>query len=228
MPVKSSFLSIDRPSRLIMMRSLIWLIGIAGLSSLSSGCGDRAAGIPQFDRSKSGGYGVPEFKDDAPSNAKVSSVSFPQSFVDCNGAIVDLTVYKGKKKVVLVVLRGVPKSEKGDFCPSCIAQAGSLMANRDKFVEIYAEVLVVFPGPSERQGEFFQKVVKRTPSEPKWLYQILLDQECTACSQLGIRDDYAKPSTYILDTQGNVIYAYVGETSTDLRTGFANVGVNHV
>ena len=37
----------------------------------------------------------------------------------------------------------------------------------------------------------------------------------SACDRLGIRDDLAKPSTYILDTRGNVVYAYVGETSTD-------------
>jgi peroxiredoxin len=198
-----------------MMRLLLWWVSIAALSAFASGCGDRASGIPHFDRSNSGGYGVPEFKDEAPSNAKVAVGTFPQSFVDCNGATVDLTLYLGKKKVVLVVLRGVPKSEKGEFCPSCIAQAGSLAANSHEFEELSAEVLVVFPGPSERQGEFFQKVVKRTPGEPRWLFRILLDQDCSACTQLGIRDDFAKPSTYILDTQGNVVYAYVGETSTD-------------
>ena len=52
-------------------------------------------------------------------------------------------------------------------------------------------------------------------SEPARAFQLLLDRECTACDQLGIRDDLAKPSTYILDTRGNVVYAYVGETSTD-------------
>jgi hypothetical protein len=44
---------------------------------------------------------------------------------------------------------------------------------------------------------------------------VLLDRECSACDRLGIRDDLAKPSTYILDTRGNLVYAYVGETSTD-------------
>jgi peroxiredoxin len=43
----------------------------------------------------------------------------------------------------------------------------------------------------------------------------LLDRDCTACDRLGIRADLAKPSTYVLDTKGNVTYAYVGETSTD-------------
>ena len=44
---------------------------------------------------------------------------------------------------------------------------------------------------------------------------MLLDKECQACDRLGIRDDLAKPSTYVLDTHGNLVYAYVGETSTD-------------
>jgi len=76
-------------------------------------------------------------------------------------------------------------------------------------------VLVVFPGPSERLGEFLQTAKGRTPGEPERWFQVLLDEECRACDRLGIRDDLAKPSTYILDTQGNVVFAYVGETSTD-------------
>jgi peroxiredoxin len=198
-----------------MTRIPIWWVGIAALSTLASGCGNRSSAVPQFDRTNAGGYGVPEFKDDAPANAKLSTGSFPQSFIDCTGATVDLTLYRGKKKLVLVVLRGVPKSEKGGFCPSCIAQAGSLIANRQEFEKRSTEVLVVFPGPSERVSEFRKKSEQQMPGEPQWLFRILLDQDCSACARLGIRDDLAKPSTYVLDTQGNVVYAYVGETSTD-------------
>src|SRR2546429_478100 len=59
------------------------------------------------------------------------------------------------------------------------------------------------------------KATKQTAGEPERLFQMLLDKECRACDRLGIRDDLAKPSTYILDRQGNLVYAYVGETSTD-------------
>src|SRR5205823_2698821 len=107
------------------------------------------------DQATSGGYGSAEFKDDAPANAVVAADGFPLSFVDSRGQPVDLTRYRGTK-VVLVVLRGIPQSTGGAFCPSCLAQAGSLTANRDEFATRGAEVLVVFPGPTDRLGEFLQ------------------------------------------------------------------------
>ena len=127
----------------------------------------------------------------------------------------DLAQYRGKKKVVLIVLRGMQKSERGAFCPSCLAQTSSLMVKRAEFTRRGAELLVVFPGPADRLGEFLAKASKQTPGEPPRAFQMLIDTECRACARLGIRDDLAKPSTYILDTHGNLVYAYVGETSTD-------------
>jgi peroxiredoxin len=189
---------------------------IAALLSLTApGCARTPPTAPQFDFTNSPGYRPVEFKDTAPANVRVDSAAFPQTFVDAEGNPVDLSRYRGKQKVVLVVLRGMPREYKGDFCPSCLAQAGSLMAHKPEFVRRGAEVLVVFPGPSERLGEFLQKARGRVPGEPEQALRVLLDRECSACDQLGIRDDLAKPSTYILDTQGNVVYAYVGETSTD-------------
>ncbi|HEY3787972.1 MAG TPA: redoxin domain-containing protein [Urbifossiella sp.] len=186
----------------------------AGLLLFAAGCGSTAA-VPQIDYTNTDGYHTAEFKDDAQANTQISSGEFPLAFVDAEGNPVDLTRFRGHQKVVLVVLRGMPQQYKGSFCPTCLAQAGSLMANKEEFVKRQAEVLVVFPGPSERVGEFLRKAKVHTPGEPDTAFRVLLDKECTACSQLGIRDDLAKPSTYILDTHGNVVFAYVGETSTD-------------
>jgi peroxiredoxin len=190
-------------------------VALAVVVLFATGCERSGPKIPQIDYSQSNAYGVAEFKDDAPANATLNPAEFPRAFVDSNGEPVDLVRYRGKKKVVLVVLRGIPHSPGGVFCPSCLAQTRSLLANQSQFAQRGAEVLVVFPGPSERVGEFFQKARNQTPGEPARLFLVLLDQECRACERLGIRDDLAKPSTYILDTQGNLVYAYVGETSTD-------------
>ena len=179
------------------------------------GCGSPAAEAPRFDFTDSTAYRQAEFKDNAPANTRVEPAAFPLSFVDADGNPVDLRRYQGNRKVVLVVLRGVPREYKGAFCPTCLAQAGSLMANKPEFARRGVEVLVVFPGPAERLGEFVQKARSQVPGEPPLSFRVLVDRECSACEQLGIRDDLAKPSTYILDTRGNVVYAYVGETSTD-------------
>lgn len=178
------------------------------------GC-QPASSVPQFDYSHSDAYQTAEFKDDAAANRHIAAGEFPSAFLDLEGKTVDLARFRGEKKVVLVVVRGVPRQYKGAFCPSCLAQVSSLMANRDEFVKRKAEVLVLFPGPHERLEEFLGKVRSLTPGEPEWSFRMLIDRECSACDQLGIRDDLARPSTFILDLRGNVVFAYVGETSTD-------------
>jgi peroxiredoxin len=181
-------------------------------AALLAGCDPPPPEVPRIDASAAGGYGEPDFKDDAPANA--TAADFPRSFVDDEGNPVELSKYLGRK-VVLVVLRGVPRSEGGGFCPSCLAQAGSLVANQDEFARRGAEVLVLFPGPDERVREFVRAARLRTPGEPPASFRLLTDRECRTCDRLGIRADLAKPSTYVLDTRGRVTYAYVGETSTD-------------
>ena len=46
-------------------------------------------------------------------------------------------------------------------------------------------------------------------------FALLLDQDLKAVELLGIRGDLAKPSTYILDKQGNAVFAFVGESTAD-------------
>jgi peroxiredoxin len=179
----------------------------AALLGPAVGCGSAPADVPVMDVS-GGGYGEVAFKDDAPANA--TAADFPQSFVDAEGNPVDLAKCRGRK-VVLVVLRGIPRTEGGAFCPSCLAQAGSLTANRHEFDRRGAEVLVLFPGPADRVDEFTRAARLRAPGG----FRLLLDRDLRACDRLGIRADLAKPSTYVLDTRGRVTYAYVGETSTD-------------
>lgn len=183
------------------------------LALVAAGCNGSPPAIPTAEAG--GDYGAPPLKDDAQANARVAPGGFPLSFVDCNGNAVDLTRYRGKSKVVLVVLRGLPREFGGEFCPSCLAQVGSLTANRAEFARRGAEVLTLFPGPTDRLGEFFKRVKLQTPGEPEAAFPVLVDREGEAVERLGIRDDLAKPSTYVLDTKGDVVYAYVGRTSTD-------------
>ncbi len=154
---------------------------------------------------------VGQFKDDAPANKQQSAKDLPLAFVDHEGKPVDVGQYKGKQNVVLVVLRGIPQDQNGGFCPNCLAQTKSLTTNYPEFEKRNAVVLTVFPGPSERISEFIQTAI----AAPKLPFAVLLDKNMLMCDKLGIRGDLAKPSTYILDTKGDVVYAYVGETSVD-------------
>ena len=89
------------------------------------------------------------------------------------------------------------------------------MANAGEFKKRDGAVLVVFPGPSERVAEFIDQARTQAAGVADAPFPVLLDRDCTACDALGIRGDLAKPSVYVLDKRGNVVYAYVGETLTD-------------
>ena len=168
--------------------------------------------MPREDRTGQPAYTPVPFRDDAPTQPPPAD--FPTDYVDADGKPVDLTSYHGRP-VVLVVLRGVPREYGGGFCPSCLAQAGSLMANQAEFDARKAAVLVVFPGPSDRLGEFVRAARQQAPGEPPLAFPLLLDREARAVGRLGIAADLARPSTYVLDSGGRVVYAYVGQTSTD-------------
>jgi peroxiredoxin len=184
-----------------------------------AGCGNGSAKPPTF--SHDYGYGpggielAGQFRDDAPANRRVAPDQFPLRFVDHEGKPVDLTAYRGKSNVVLVVSRGIPQSPGGVFCPFCLAQTASLMANAAEFQKRDGTVLVVYPGPSDRVAEFIDQAKGQAAGVTAAPFPVLLDRDCAACDTLGIRDDLAKPSVYVLDKRGNVVYAYVGETMTD-------------
>jgi peroxiredoxin len=109
-----------------------------------------------------------------------------------------------------VVTRGFP----GSICMFCSAQTAMLIKNHDEFVKRGAELLVVFPGPKEHLGAFTRSA--RSQAESAAVpFRLLLDPDFKAVDQLGIRAELAKPSTYILDKQGQVRFAYVGASLSD-------------
>ena len=150
------------------------------------------------------------------SNPVAAAKEVPLKFAAADGTAVDLASYRGKSNVVLVVVKGLPKYPGGKFCPGCLAQVNSLTANYAEFQKRGAEVLVVFPGPSDALPQFRADAkVDGAGGNPKVPFPLLLDADLNAVKALGISGDLAKPSTYILDTKGNVVFAFVGETTTD-------------
>ncbi|MBA4187964.1 MAG: hypothetical protein C0467_08085 [Planctomycetaceae bacterium] len=157
-----------------------------------------------------------QFLDNPPEakTRKVASDKMPLTFIDMDGKKVDLSEYKGKSNVVLVMTKGMPQAPGGVFCPGCLAQMNAMVNNIAEFKKRDAEVVVVFPGPSDKAGEFLTTAKAREGDKASPI-PLLLDKDMAAVTLLGIDGDRAKPSTYILDRKGNVVYAYVGEHTTD-------------
>ena len=152
----------------------------------------------------------PVFKDDARTNAQVTSDQLDLNFLDRDGQAVRLADFRGKNPVVMVVMRGFP----GGVCPNCAAQTSRLIRNYAEFVKRGAEVLMVFPGPQDGMGEFL-KVGRTLAGGADVPFRVLLDPDFVAVDKLGIRGFLAKPSTYILDRDGQVRFAYVGQYTSD-------------
>jgi peroxiredoxin len=192
------------------------VVGLFGALVAATGCGDP----PPF--GAPGTFGPPDLQKvagrfhDLPSNRQVSEDKMPLTFSDLEGRSVDLASFRGRSNVVLVVVKGMPKAMGGVFCPGCLAQANALAANYDQFRARHAEVLMVFPGPTEKVPDFLASAkVDGVNGNPKLPFPLLADADFTAVDALGIRGDLAKPSTYILDRKGNAVFAFVGETTTD-------------
>jgi peroxiredoxin len=195
-------------------------LSIAGLFAFIAvvGCGATPTTPPKYSY-----YGTPDLKaeaakfhDDPKANREVSGDKIPLQFTDSNGKPVDLASYRGKSNVVLVVVKGMPKYPGGLFCPGCLAQMNSLTANYDEFKKRDAEIVMVFPGPSDKLPKFLTDgKVDGKDGNPTLPFSLVLDTDLKAVNSLGISGDLAKPSTYILDKKGNAVFAFVGETTSD-------------
>jgi len=196
------------------MRTLS-VAGFFGLMVAVAGCGSSE--LP------TGKVSTPELKavasrfhDDPQPNRRVASDQVPLKFTDPNGNSVDLASFRGKSNVVLVVVKGMPKFPGGIFCPGCLAQVNALTTTYDEFKKRDAEIVMVFPGPSDKLPQFLTDgKVDGVDGNPKVPFPLVLDQDLKVVDSLDIRGDLAKPSTYILDKKGNVVFAFVGETTTD-------------
>ncbi len=202
---------------LIKRRSILWCVPL--LLIVSGGCSEHAP-VPTpagfYDPYGGQDYRTIQFKDDVKTNASTDESIAELTFTDINGKQYSLEGFRDQRHVVLVVTRGFA----GTVCLYCATQTARLLKNYQKFAERDAEVVVVFPvetpDDSKRQKDFVVNVKNKldTPVE-KIPFPIVLDVELKAVDQLGIRKDLSKPATYIIDKQGRVRFAYVGESLAD-------------
>ena len=139
-------------------------------------------------------------------------------FSDPEGNEVKLADLMTEEYLVLVITRGWY----GGVCFYCASQT-SRWARRFEELEPYnAQLAVIFPTESAEEAvkidELEKRIVKGKIPNEEIPYPILLDINLSSVDQLGIRSDLAKPSTYIIDREGRVRFAYVGESIADRPT----------
>ena len=139
-------------------------------------------------------------------------------FTDPEGNEVKLADLMTEAYLVLVITRGWY----GGVCFYCASQT-SRWARRFEELEPYnAQLAVIFPTESAEEAvkidELEKRIIKGKIPNEEIPYPILLDINLSSVDQLGIRSDLAKPSTYIIDREGRVRFAYVGESIADRPT----------
>ena len=139
-------------------------------------------------------------------------------FTDPEGNEVKLADLMTEEYLVLVITRGWY----GGVCFYCASQT-SRWARRFEELEPYnAQLAVIFPTESAEEAvkidELEKRIIKGKIPNEEIPYPILLDINLSSVDQLGIRSDLAKPSTYIIDREGRVRFAYVGESIADRPT----------
>jgi len=132
------------------------------------------------------------------------------AFFSSNGDAYDVSHFEGRKRLVLVIMRGFA----GAVCINCSTQTLSLADKIEEFKAKNAEVVLVYPGEVETVAAFLDAVRSlREGFAPP--FPIVLDVDLAAVRTYSIQGSLAKPTTLILDEKGIVRYAYVGKQPAD-------------
>ena len=152
-----------------------------------------------------------KFKDQIDSNAEAPKDLSELTFVGKDGNPINLADYLNKKNVLLVFTEGF----NGMLCPFCKTQTSRLVANYSEFEKRNCEIIVVYPGPADHLDEFIEAALKTEKAQvDKVPFPIALDKEFQATDYFDIHSMHAHPSTYLIDKQGGIQFAYVGKDMT--------------
>lgn len=131
-------------------------------------------------------------------------------FLGATGDVIDLGAYqKEHRPVVVVIMRGFA----GQVCLYCAAQTVALCKHLDEFHAAGAEVVIIYPGPTESAPAFLAAVESLRPEPPPM--PVAMDVSLSLVRGLNIEDNLAKPTSLVLDRHGIVRYAYIGRTMAD-------------
>jgi peroxiredoxin len=154
-----------------------------------------------------------EFKQDLASNRETGKPldgGEEARFVDPQGQEKLLSAWRGKP-VVLVFTRGFA----GYVCPYCTSYTAQIAQRYQEFTAQGAEVLLVYPAKADDQEtkDRFVKAVEEQLAEEGQAgipFPVFLDPGLAAVKRFNLTGELSKPSTFVLDANGVVTYAYVG------------------
>jgi len=145
-------------------------------------------------------------------NAKVKNgdqaIDFSLNQLD--GSSVQLSKLNTENPVVLIVLRGWPEYQ----CPACTRQVGQFVAEAKQLKKYGAQVLFVYPGPSE----VLQKKAKEFSEDFTFAdgFYFVLDPNYSMVNKYGLRWDAPKetayPSTFVINTDGTIVASKISST----------------
>lgn len=143
-----------------------------------------------------------------PAARKLLGLHMPQErFLSSTGSVIDLKRYQ--RPVVVVIMRGFS----GQVCIYCATQTAAIANNYKRFTEAGGEVVIIYPGPTESVPAFVQAVQTLRKDPPPM--DIGLDVSLLLVRGLGIEENLAKPTSLVLDREGNIAFAYIGATMAD-------------
>ena len=152
-----------------------------------------------------------KFKDGVDSNVELPESVGDLVFTNKDGSELKVADYRGKQNLILVFTEGF----NGMLCPFCKTQTSRLVANYEKFKQRNCEVIVVYPGPVDRLDDFVEAALTTEKIQvDKVPFPIVLDKDFSATKFFAIQSRHAHPSTYLVDKEGNVKFAYVGQDMT--------------
>jgi len=129
------------------------------------------------------------------------------------GEAVQLSKLTAKSPVVLIVLRGWP----GYQCPICTKQVGDLIAHQKQLDATGAQIVLVYPGPSEYLKDHADEFMNGKGLPPE--FKFVIDPDYTFVNAYGLRwnapKETAYPSTFVIDTHNTIRFAKISKTHGD-------------
>lgn len=129
---------------------------------------------------------------------------------DLNGEAHKLSDAVKEGNVVLLVLRGYP----GYQCPLCTKQVARYLAAAEKFAQMDAQVILIYPGEKETISEYAQEFVEGTEFPENFTF--LIDPDYKFLNANALRWDAERetsyPSTFVIGKDQKVIFAKISQS----------------